>query len=422
MSENADKTGADGAEGSYPAGDPGDDAYPRRRRGRGLLLLILAATAIGGLWWSADIWAPAVRGTMENIASMAGVSPKDSAEKEATTQDDAAPGADGVGEQDAADSGAALDARLARLEAVAGALRTSLALNEERFATIDERFDRIEEFLGQWGQSGTDPAVLARLDALENARREAPKVSGQKPPAAETVARLDALEARLAEMSRALEVATETLARGRSHRDGLALALTQLRQRIADGRSYAAELQPFARFAAGDNEISSLVAKLRTQAEKGVPTLGDLRERLARDAPDILAAAAREDMGGDAASWIERTLARLRGLVSVRRVGDVAGDSAEAIVARAEDALENRDLARAIAEMDDLTGDAARQARHWLYRAKARLEVESVLAELDGLALSVLGDAAPPVDTRSDDISDGGLGGDTTGAESPARP
>ena len=89
---------------------------------------------------------------------------------------------------------------------------------------------------------------------------------------------------------------------------------------------------------------------------------------------------------------MSRTLARLSGLVTLRRIGgDIAGDTTEAIIARAEARLGVGDLAAAVAEVAALNGARAEAAASWLGDARVRLAAEAALAELDARAIAALG-------------------------------
>ena len=82
-------------------------------------------------------------------------------------------------------------------------------------------------------------------------------------------------------------------------------------------------------------------------------------------------------------------MARLGALASLRRVGEVEGDDAEALLARAERRLAAGDLAAAADLVARLDGPAARELAPWLAQARARATLDAALA---GLARA----AAPP--------------------------
>src|SRR5690606_24452829 len=133
--------------------------------------------------------------------------------------------------------------------------------------------------------------------------------------------------------------------------------------------------------------LAPLLATLATHADEGVPTLQALQRRFGA----VLAEALRADAAAAREGWVEETLGRLTGLVTIRRTGEVAGDDAEAILARAEARLAAGDLAAAVAELEALTGPAAAAVAPWLEAARLRLAADEAAASLQAQALVAVG-------------------------------
>ncbi len=93
------------------------------------------------------------------------------------------------------------------------------------------------------------------------------------------------------------------------------------------------------------------------------------------------------------ADWSERAWARLRGLVTIRRVGGAGQSAPETAVSAAERSLTAGDLAGAVNALDPLTGPPAEAARPWLQMARQRLAVEAALHQVEGLLVVRLGAA-----------------------------
>jgi hypothetical protein len=97
--------------------------------------------------------------------------------------------------------------------------------------------------------------------------------------------------------------------------------------------------------------------------------------------------------------WREQTLARLRGLVTIRRIdgpshtgsGGGSGGGSEGVVAAAQTALARGDLAGAVAALAPLTGVDAEAARPWLLMARERLAAEAALDHVQELLTERLG-------------------------------
>ena len=130
-----------------------------------------------------------------------------------------------------------------------------------------------------------------------------------------------------------------------------------------------------------DSDAQAALAKLEPLAASGVASLSSLQADFGATADAVVAAS------NAGSGWIDQTLSSLEGLVSIRRVGsDVEGDTPEAVVARAEAALDAGDLSTAVNDVSSLTGDAATAAADWLAKARDRLDVDQALETLSARA------------------------------------
>jgi hypothetical protein len=75
-------------------------------------------------------------------------------------------------------------------------------------------------------------------------------------------------------------------------------------------------------------------------------------------------------------------------LVTVRRTDVADGPSVDAILVRAETALDAGDLSGALSALEELSGPPADRAADWIAAAKARLTVDDAVSKLRGAALS----------------------------------
>lgn len=326
-----------------------------------------------------------------------------------------------VAETEAAGSAAlaAVESRLADLEAALGRgaaqpaggdeagriadLGAALAALDDRIAALDEaaqpvpglaeRLAALEEGVAAAPSAGGGAGVAGladRIDALERAVAAAPE--GVALGALESkIERLIALAGNLVSRIAALERRSTPVA-GKS--PALLLAVGQLRAALRGSGPFDVELDALRAVAADDPEVSgavaALVAALTERAREGVPTLDVLRAGFAAIAGPVV----RADDAPEEASRVERWISRFTSLVTVRPVGgDVPGDSADAVVARAEARLAEGDLAAAVAEVEGLEGAPAEAAADWLAAARARLAAERALAALDARAVAALGTA-----------------------------
>jgi hypothetical protein len=175
----------------------------------------------------------------------------------------------------------------------------------------------------------------------------------------------------------------------------LTLAVLQLRDAMRGAAPFAAELQAVldvAKSPAITNgaELAAAVAPLATYANTGVPTLAKLKADFTDLARDIAA----QGQGAGDEDWLAGIKRRVSGLISVRPVGPVAGDSPAAVAARAEAALANDDLTGALRELATLQGPPAAAAQPWLAGAQARLAARTALNDLGRGLIARLGTGA----------------------------
>lgn len=225
-----------------------------------------------------------------------------------------------------------------------------------------------------------NPDLAARVQALESS-------IGNNGPSQEMVAELqqmkgdlDALKSALqaqgandSELGQQLQALTEKVNQpGREQVVARALAAAALKAATERGGSFEAELQTYADVAPNDPAVEGL----RAYAAEGVPTRADLARRLPA-AADAMLDAAHQPAEGQ--SVTERLLASAMRVVRVRPVGDVEGDTPEAIVARLEERVKNGDLKAATAEWAKLP-EASRQASSAFKQALgARIAVDDLM-------------------------------------------
>ncbi len=226
--------------------------------------------------------------------------------------------------------------------------------------------------------------ISERLTALE----ERPVSSGSSAAAGEGVAgEMDALRAQIAEMTNAAQ--TE----------------------LAEARAQAASIEENAAAAARNAAARAALARVQTALESGAPigaALGDLEEALDQSAPDALIAvqdgvptlASLQDQFPDVARAALATArtegvsgeettgfgAFLRTQFDVRSTTPQEGNSADAILSRAEAAVRAGRLSDALAEISALPEVARAELSDWLGQAEARA---NAIAAVDMLSTSL---------------------------------
>lgn len=236
-------------------------------------------------------------------------------------------------------------------------------------------------------------ALEQRLEALARAPAPAPE---QRAAAERAAAEIDALKKQIAELGAQSAEAARRLAAAEAelrrvtaaggNEAAVVAAVGQLRQDLARGAPYRASWNAVAALTRERTEFKPPLETLAPLADKGIATPAQLRERFDRLSVAILRAAHAAPDG----DWLDRTWARLKSLVVVRRTGEPDGAEPEHLVSQAETALRRGDLARATALVNRLPERTRMPAAAWLAEAQARLDAEAALVALDRAALALV--------------------------------
>jgi len=207
--------------------------------------------------------------------------------------------------------------------------------------------------------------------------------------------RLETVELTRAEASSVLKLSdrindVEKLARAMVSRHDASLAnllaVIQLRAKAADGLPFDAELRTARALAANKAEFDAQADKFADMAGKGVATTTSLRTAF-----DVLSAtAAKAAAAPQGGSLVDKTVSRVMNLVTVRRMdGKDDGPSVNAMLARAETALNAGDIAAATAGLKAIEAPAvAATLKPWIERAEARVALDAALSTLTSDALA----------------------------------
>jgi uroporphyrinogen-III synthase len=327
----------------------------------------------------------------------------------------------------------ALDLQQVRQDAAAVANASVEAARREISARLDDLDKRVRAASAAAAErpanptsSGPDPAIAdlrRKIEALES-RPAAPEAATPAPaptqagPSPEQEKELATLRLELATMRNTVQTIDQTVAVQRDQTKLLAEAVDKARGEasarntgeqkaasaarasaligiaarlsaaVESGLPFATDLALLTPLAQGDAKLTESSAALQTYAQNGVAS----RPALVAEFPAVAKAALADDLADD--SFGERLLGKVRGLVSLRRVGnDVEGDGTEAKLARAEAALEAGDLAKAVALVKTLPAPTARATAGWLSRAQAHLAAKQAADQISSQAVTLLGSA-----------------------------
>ncbi|MFY0633469.1 MAG: hypothetical protein JXQ91_06640 [Vannielia sp.] len=287
------------------------------------------------------------------------------------------------------DTGAELSAKVdAHAEAVAG-LEASVAdkASSEELSAVAERLATLESTPAA-DTGATDATIAAQAEALAalssriEALEKAP-VEGSADPAAQAALaaygrEVEALRKevtdQMAQMNAALEAAKETEAQAAARQEEAAAAaaraaeqraLLDVQQALETGAPYSEAL--------GRISSAEIPEGLAGPAADGVPTLDSLKASFAPAAREALKTARQEtagENGGGFGSWVTRQ-------VGARSLEPKEGDDPDAVLSRAESALNAGDLSTALSEIAALPPGGQEAMAGWVAKASLRNDAVS---------------------------------------------
>lgn len=208
-----------------------------------------------------------------------------------------------------------------------------------------------------------------------------PLVGPIPPPLSQGLAQSEPEPVATGEISRRLEALEGDRARLASAAAS-ALAAAALVEASQTSRPFAEEVKGLAA-APPDLDLRALEA----DAARGAPS----RAALAASFPDYAARAASAARApGDEAGVLARIAYALSRVVALRRVGEVPGDSSDAVLARAERQVEDGDLVAALATLEPLPPGARDALAPWRERAERRAKIDRSIAAIRAQALEQL--------------------------------
>lgn len=258
-------------------------------------------------------------------------------------------------------------------------------------APLENRIAALEQ---QPAQAPEDPRVAELAGTLSSVQKSVDGVQqrlqqlGSNADAAQRLSQeVDGLKKQIASLQQELQARRDAS----TAVEALVLAAGQLRTSLAGNQPFQSELQAVRQLGVDDQQVTQALDSVAPYAAKGVPTRPTLTDRFSTLASDIVRAANK----GNGTNWLDQVGGTLSTLVTVRQQGaGVVGDSAQAIVARTEAALQEGNLAQAVKEASALQGPAAETASGWLADAKARLAADEAARQIGARSIALLGKSA----------------------------
>jgi uroporphyrinogen-III synthase len=264
-----------------------------------------------------------------------------------------------------------------------------------RLDDLDKRMRGVAATAAQADRSGSSDAAIAELRGKISVLESRPGVTLEtEKDVAALKTELTGLRTAIADAADKAKADASALNSGEQKALAAARAsavigiAARLSAALDSGLPFATDLGLLAPLAKDDAKLAEIIASLQPQAAGGAIS----RSTLAQQFPAVAKAALADDVADD--SFGERLLGKLRGLVSLRRVGaDVPGDSVEAKLARAEAALNAGDIAKAVELVKSLPPQTGKATAAWLARADIHLAAQRAVDQIAAHAVALLGAA-----------------------------
>jgi hypothetical protein len=211
---------------------------------------------------------------------------------------------------------------------------------------------------------------------------------------------VNSLQGRIESMDQALDQAKAENAeiaesmQGVTGRDlsaaAMLLAMTSMRDNMNRAQPFADDLAILQQLVGNDDpELTAAINRLAPYAENGILTPEGLSNELRGVTGDIVAAALR----GEDVSIQDQIMARLGQILSVEKNGEpILGIQEQAIVARAQQALDRGDVQSALTELQKLDGGAADAANPITRQLEGAVNADQTMSRMMQTLLNKLQD------------------------------
>ncbi len=246
------------------------------------------------------------------------------------------------------------DAPIQDLQSGQETLRTDVSTLTVQLETFNQRLSDLENRPIPEGGATAD-AVAAYQEQL----------AGMRAMFEQELTRIEAAQSKA--------VAQEQTAADRAEQALVQAAFVRLQAAIESGVPFSETLQDLA---ASGVEVPGM---LNERAGEGVPTLAALQQSYPAAARAALQASVRAQADS---GETDRFTAFLRSQLGTRSLEPKAGDDPDAVLSRAEAALRDGDLGRALTELQALPEAGSASMANWVSQAEIRLQAVSAIADL----------------------------------------
>jgi hypothetical protein len=297
-------------------------------------------------------------------------------------------------------SAAALRERIAALEAQFNS--APKPADNQALGGLTERIGKLEQAVAKLPATAADPAIPDRLAAIENSMKtlgialaalnrrieeSGVGVAAARDRADAAAKAVESLQAKLDALERSAQV-TQDKVRENAGADTAArraLAALALRDAVARGGSYAAELAVLTALGAD----AKTVAALNPFAESGVPPDAAMAKEMGALLPSLIAAAGID--ASRSGGFFEKLQANAGRLVRIHPVDAPAGGDPASILARIEVKAAHGDVAGIERELASLPAKARALAEPWSNKLAARNAAIAAARQLAADSAAALG-------------------------------
>lgn len=287
--------------------------------------------------------------------------------------------------RETADLGRGLEQARQAAEARVTALAARVDGVEPKLAALATRIDETAPRLAE-----LDAAIKGRIDGIDGglatAKTSVDEIRAQVAalsPLAERTGRIESETAAIAKRLDQTVGALDEIKRRAAGPERLLVAVLQLQISSQTGRPFSGELRLVRQIIGDEPALARPLESLSVPAQRGAPTLADLRDQFGQASGVIVERGVR-----DSRTWIERVGAGVKGtLAGVGLTLPPPLTPVEASVVETQRQLANGNLLAALTELETLDAPIRALAGGWIAQAQLRLAVDQSVAAVTNLAL-----------------------------------
>ncbi|MCH8080959.1 MAG: hypothetical protein IID52_01045 [Proteobacteria bacterium] len=254
---------------------------------------------------------------------------------------------------------------------------------EERVRLLEGRVAEVEHLYGEMSPSaGPEDGLEARIAALENKISQVPVAAGEAGDSLQENLKIAEMATELTALKNAFE---GLVASQRPYSPGFSGALAKLAPPLYQSRPFAGELEQVRIYilempALDQATLSAPVSVLSKYAHTGIADIAGLQEEFSKAGLEALRT---EGLSPDA-GWWQRTWAKIKGQVVIRRTDGTGASTLEAAIAKAEAYLAAGEAGAAFDLISALPANQSGAFQDWVLRAGQRAEALEAFEALTG--------------------------------------